>query len=292
MRNKGFDIGNIEVMDGTLLPEMGQKMAFSTEVYILIRERSLSLMALNNSEGRTALFLSSFDLELPLTEGLKKAFFEHPILSLPFRNTHLYIDQGSYALLPTAVDGSGTPELWSELCGKSDDREVLTLPLLGEQMVLHYTVPMEVYRFCQRSFSLPSYGHVLQPLIATSIQLSRQSEPALVMMRKSGEYADVIYAADGQLQLANRYRVMSDEDVMYYITALYRQFYLSSQSVPLYLYSEELPDKMGVLVEKLSEFIGRVEINKYHSAIFPDEKIKAEYADVLVPEFILTLLCE
>ncbi|MDN4754140.1 DUF3822 family protein [Porphyromonadaceae bacterium W3.11] len=291
MERTGNSIKIVDILRSDELLDQGQEIAFTTELHVLIRDQKLTLIAVPQSGDTSHVWLDTIELEMPLMDGLKKIFFEKPILSLPYKATHIYLDQWRYTLVPNDLDKSGTPELWTALHTPIDEQYVLSQQIASEQLRLHYTVPLELYNFCQRSFSLPTYDHTLQPLIALATRLSRKSEPKLVMMRIGKAVVDVLYVADGVLELVNRYQVRNEVDILYFVTALWRQFFLSSESVPLFLYNSDSSFITDTFLDQLNEYISRVELNYYPGLLCPEEVIK-RYEAELPPEFILQLLCE
>lgn len=281
----------VDILSHDELLDLGQDIAFTTELHVLVRDQKLTLIAIPQSGDTSRVWLKCIALEMPLMEGLKKTFFEEPLLSLPYKATHIYLDQWRYTLLPNDLDKSGTPELWSALHSSIEEHHVLSQQISSEQMIIHYTVPLELYDFCQRSFSLPTYNHTLQPLIALATRLSRKSEPKLVMMRVGKAVVDVLYVTDGVLELVNRYQVRNEVDILYFVTALWRQYFLSSETVPLYLYNSDSPYLTDAFLDQLGEYISRVELNYYPRLLCPEELIKRHETE-LPPEFILQLLCE
>lgn len=262
--------------------------ALSTEVYLLIEEQAITLAA--PSEADATLWMNRFALEMPFLEGLKKVFFEESILSLPYKTTHIFIEGGSYTLVPNDLESTASPELWSSLLTPIEEQHILSQTISVEQMTLLYSVPLELYNFCQRSFSLPTYSHSMQPFISFATRLGRQSEPKLLMVRLGQSQMDVLYVADGVLQLSSRYEVKNDVDVLYFITAIWRQFYLSQESVPLYLYPYQSTIYSESLLEKLREHISRIEVN-YFPATGMIDNILSKVINELPPEFILQLIC-
>ena len=67
-------------------------------------------------------------------------------------------------------------------------------------------------------------------------------------------------AKSGELLLANLYKMVSDADCLYYITALYRQFKLDPHAVPLYLFTYNPETSIKQLLE---ESLGNIVLNDY-----------------------------
>lgn len=292
MSTRGEEIGSIrEINIGDQLLELDPQMALNAEIYVLLKERTLTFLLFLKKEGEVQLWLSNMALEAPTLEGLKKVFYEHPLLSLPYKASNIYFDVGSYTLVPKDLDHSGTPELWSSIHSPIEDQFVLSQIISTEQMVLHYSVPLELYNFCQRSFSLPTYGHSLQPMISFATRLSRQCEPNLVMTCFGENQMDVIYVSNGQLQLCSRYQISSEADILYFITALWRQFFLSQETVPLYIYGHQPSMLTESLMRRLKDQIGRVVVGYFPVHKCPQELL-TKHKSELPPELIIQLLCE
>lgn len=277
-----------EIIRGREWQGMEPEKALSTEVYILLEEQALTLVAPSHPSG--TIWMHRIPLEMPFIEGLKKVFFEERILSLPYKSTHIFMEAGSYTLVPNDLESTASPELWSSLLTPIEGQHILSQAISEEQMMILYAVPLELYNFCQRSFSLPTYSHLMQPLISFATRLGRQSDSRLVMVRLGQRQMDILYVADGVLQLSSRYEVKSEMDVLYFVTAIWRQFYLSQESVPLYLYPYQSSLYSESLLNQLREHILRVEVNHFPSNVEMD-KVMNQLVNELPPEFILQLIC-
>lgn len=254
------------------------------DAYLILSDSEISL-AVRRERGNTEIFLFESDLTTSEGSGLKQFFFDQPLLSLPYRSTHICIvDESSYALIPQDLGHAATPEQWLSVVTELGERQVLTEEFSQEQITLAYSISRELYDFCQRSFSLPSYGHTAKPLISSAIMLSRKGNGKLIMAQYRSHTLDIIVAEQGHLLLANRYKVLGESDLLYYLTAVIRQYRLSPEEDTLYFYTRA---KVEQLENSLRESFEHVYMNHY-----PRLKVSPDLSLEVPTPFVLNLLCE
>lgn len=268
----------------------GQKLPFepdqalSMDAFIILSDQKVSL-AVRKDQDEQVVYLFTSLLDSTLSCGLKQFFFEHPILSLPYRSTQISIhDQSAYTIVPQDLFHTTTAEDWLAVVTELGDRQVLSEDISQEQMTLCYSISQELYDFCQRSFSLPSYTHTIKSLITSAILESRRSNHRLLMAEYSTGTLDLVVAEEGALLLANRYRVLGASDILYYLTSVFRQFRLSNTDDPLYLYTDQ---PVPQLEQELRDTIRQLHINHYPSLIVPPEHTQG-----IPTPFVHKLLCE
>lgn len=188
--------------------------------------------------------------------GMQQLFWSHPLLSLPFKSTTILVEDGApFAIIPEDLFDSASPEDWLALTTDLEGRKVLTKAIEEEHLHIVYSVNKELFDFCQRSFSLPSFGHHISTQVIYTLRKSRREHPQLVTAYISKEFIQVVVARSGELLLANLYRIVSEADCLYYITALYRQFQLDPHSDPLYLFTNRAQESIQRLLESSVERI-------------------------------------
>lgn len=188
--------------------------------------------------------------------GMQQLFWSHPLLSLPFKSTTILVEDGApFAIIPEDLFDSASPEDWLALTTDLEGRKVLTKAIEEEHLHIVYSVNKELFDFCQRSFSLPSFGHYISTQVIYTLRKSRREHPQLVTAYISKEFIQVVVARSGELLLANLYRIVSESDCLYYITALYRQFQLDPHSDPLYLFTNRPQESIQQLLDSSVEKI-------------------------------------
>ena len=188
--------------------------------------------------------------------GMQQLFWSHPLLSLPFKSTTILVEDGApFVIIPEDLFDSASPEDWLALTTDLEGRKVLTKAIEEEHLHIVYSVNKELFDFCQRSFSLPSFGHHISTQVIYTLRKSRREYPQLVTAYISKEFIQVVVARSGELLLANLYRIVSEADCLYYVTALYRQFQLDPHSDPLYLFTNRPQESIQQLLESSVEKI-------------------------------------
>lgn len=268
-----------------------ETLALSLDTSIRITAGGLSFLGFHRKhpEESKAAFIP-FE-EGDIVESLKAAFFSHPTLSLPFKTTKVFADDGSgYVLVPTDLKPVASSSDWVASGLETDGKHVLSVELNDSPATIETVVRSDLYEFCQRSFAFPRFDHLQRPLIAAALRYTRRVHPIVVMVILGNGHTDITLAKNGQLLLANRFDTPQVMDVLYFVTAVWRQFDLDPVHDHLCLYTHPTKD-VGVLTEKLGASISHMTLNAYHGLIV-DPKVVSDTKLQLPPEFILDNLCE
>ena len=226
-----------------------------------------------------------------MVASLKSVFFSHPTLSLPFKTTNIFADDGTgYTLIPSDLRSVASPNDWVASSLETGGKHILSVPLNDTPATIETAVRSDLYEFCQRSFAFPRFDHLQRPLIAAAMRYTRRVHPAVVMVIVGNGYTDITLAKDGQLLLANRFDTPQSMDILYFVTAVWRQFDLAPANDHLCLYAHPAKDT-AALMEKLESSIRHLTLNTYHGSII-DPKVVSDRKMALPPEFILDNLCE
>lgn len=239
------------------VPVISIEEALQMESYLIIGRSELQF-AVYSSNTSDPVFISHIPI-MDSEEGLMPLFWEHPLLSLPFKVCHVSIvDDGAFVVVPDDLIESAGSQQWLGVSTDMRGRKVQIDPIPEERLSVVYSIRKELFDFCLRSFPSPLFFHSITALIKQAVRLSRRESPhLLVAYAKEGQLQTVV-ASEGQLLLANRYRVATDEDILYYVTALYRQFKFNPQHDPLYLYTDN-----SSLDPKLNGYVSQLKINEY-----------------------------
>ena len=261
------------------------KEIHAKEEQSLSANEALTLDARITLEGEEIFFLAwSEESDKPLLTarfstaganegGMQQLFWNHPLLALPFKSSTLLVEDGSpFAIVPEDLFDSASPENWLSLTTELEGRKVLTKAIEEEHLYIIYSVNRELFDFCQRSFSLPTFGHHISTQLVHTLRMSRREHPEVVTAYIGREHLQVVVARSGELLLANLYRIVSEADGLYYITALYRQFKLDPHTVPPYLFSGRSYLNVSQL---LAGSVERIEssINGEETAVHPLERL-------------------
>ena len=234
--------------------------ALSIDARITLGSEMIFVLA-TTQENDKPILATSISLTSSEEGGMQKLFWDHPLLSLPFRSSTILVEDGSpFAIVPEDLMDSASPENWLSLTTELEGRKVLTKAIEEEHLYIIYSVNRELFDFCQRSFSLPTFEHHISTQITYTLRKSRREHPQVVTAYISKGFIQVAVAKSGELLLANLYKMVSDADCLYYITALYRQFKLDPHAVPLYLFTYNPEPSIKQLLE---ESLGNIVLNDY-----------------------------
>lgn len=249
--------------------------ALSLDARITLESEEIFFVA-EEKESERPILATRFSTASADEGGMQQIFWSHPLLALPFKSSTLLVEDGSpFAIVPEDLFDSASPEDWLSLTSEIEGRKVLIEAIEEEHLYIIYSVHRELFDFCQRSFSLPSFGHHISTQLVYTLRMSRREHPEVVTAYIGREHLQVVVARSGELLLANLYRIVSEADCLYYITALYRQFKLDPHTVPLYLFSSRahlnIPQLLAGSVEKIEPSIGRE--GGQETAVHPLERL-------------------
>ncbi|MDO4771721.1 DUF3822 family protein [Porphyromonas sp.] len=226
-----------------------------------------------------------------MVEGLKAAFFAHPTLSLPFKTTRIFADDGTgYVLIPDDLKAVATSQEWVAPSINTTGKHVFSVHFNDTPASIETAVRSDLYEFCQRSFAFPHFDHLQRPLVSVAMRYTRREHPVVVMAILGSGYVDLTLAREGQLLLANRFETPDLMDVLYFVTAVWRQFSLDPSRDHLCLYALPARD-VSPLMQKLGISIAHLSLNRYHGLMVAPE-VATNPKLQLPPEFILDNLCE
>lgn len=253
-------MGIISTIDPKREAPFSADMALNMEAYLVIGSEQIQY-AVRPVDDKTKVYFATAKLGNEIEGGMQKLFWEHPLFALPYRSTLISVEDGSpFVVVPQDLIGSASNIEWLGVATDVRNRRVMSLALDEERSSIIYSVGQELFNFCQRSFSIPTYTHSIVPLVRLAVTLTRRDEPRVVILHHLGDFIQVVIAREGQLLLANRYKISSDTDTLYYITALFRQFKFNPQDTPLCVYGLE---KMDALLHLLGEINSDIRMNYY-----------------------------
>lgn len=262
-------------------------IALNMEAYLVISRTHIQYAARSISE-KDSVYIAVAQQDNQAEGGMQELFWEYPLFALPYKSTLISVDDGSsFVAVPHDLLNSSTNEEWLGIATDLRGRRVLSDDLEEERLSIIHSIGKELFDFCQRSFSIPSYSHSITPLVSLSVRLTRRDVERIVILHHLGEFIQVVIASEGQLLLANGYRVESDIDTLYYITALFRQFKFNPQSTPFLVYSRE---NINSLLDLLRATIGDIRVNWY--PFLSKEFQQNKSVESLNPQLVLQLLCE
>ena len=255
--------------------------------YCLMDSNSIHVVCTEEATTHT-LYHATIAIKGESVLGLQELLSLYPILSLPYRCTHVMVhDNSPFVVLPESLSGSATSEEWLSLSTDIHSQKVLSADFEEEKLKLVYTVSQEFYEFVTRSFSMPVFTHSVEPHLRVVLRQSRLQSQQFISVLLDKDTLQVVLAKDGQLLLANAYTIVTENDLLYYITAIYRHFKLNPTEVPLFLYSRENND---TVIGRLRENIATVKHNYFQQYDF--EINSKSHENPIPTPIIWQVLCE
>ncbi|MBR8759563.1 DUF3822 family protein [Porphyromonas levii] len=279
-------MGNIITIDPKREASYSADKALNMEAYLVVSRGQIQYAARPIDDNST-IYTATAQLVNHPDGGMQQLFWEYPLFALPYKSTVISVeDSSSFVVVPQDLLGSASKEEWLGVATGLSGRRVMSIDMEEERSTVIYSISQELFDFSQRSFSIPSYTHCIVPLIRLAVTFTRRDVPRVVILMHLGESINVVIATEGRLLLANRYKVASDIDTLYYVTALYRQFKFSPQDTPLLVYSLE---GRGKLLSLLGDIISDVRWNSY--PYLSKEYQQNKVLTTIHQQLVLQLLC-
>ncbi len=279
-------VGNIITINPKREAPFTAEVALNMEAYLVIERRRIHYAA-RSTDDISRVYTAYVQIDNQAGGGMQQLFWEYPIFALPYKSTEICIaDNSPFVVVPQDLLGSASIDEWLGIATDFRGRKVMSIDLDEERSSIIYTVSQELFDFSQRSFSIPSYTHSAVPFVQLAVTLTRRDMPRVVVIHHLGEYIHVVIASEGRLLLANRYKVASDIDTLYYITALFRQFKFNPHDTPLMVYSYESIEQ---LLNLLGESNSDVRVNSY--PYLSKEFQQNRNIETMHQQLVLQLLC-
>ncbi|MBB3186411.1 DUF3822 family protein [Microbacter margulisiae] len=156
-------------------------------------------------------------------------------------------------------------------------------------MVGLFLVPKKIYEFAHHFLPDIKYCHVSSTLLCAAYQLSKRSfQPVMVI----GLYPEIMFVAladGGKILLLNHFKVITPEDLLYWIMRLFEQFELESSSALVHLSGNKT-----IITEKI--FYLRTYLKKVSVLPFPSTiPVTSDVPEDLYHSFtdlVYYILCE
>lgn len=228
---------------------------------LYLPQRTCLVETREGGAGDQMRLVSQMDLKTGSHEkSLEELFFEYPVLQESYRDIALLINDGTpYNIIPNdLLSHIPQEDLWLKEV-VTPHRTILRTEIKDQSYTLLYSVDSNLYTFCERSFSLHSYCHPVSSLILANGIYTRCHTPQSMLVAVNGEKSNIVYSKEGCLMLANQYTTPKSTDLLYYITALWRQFELLNSDTALIL----LGDISDEIIQNITPRIKNVHINDY-----------------------------
>ncbi len=177
-------------------------------------------------------------------------FFNQPELSILSENVQILIENDYYQLIPNELfREENMVELFEMEFGRAENSRInfLLMPKWGIHVV--YRVPRVMIEFFENKYPDAVIEHHISKLLKKKIEKT----PDAVYACLRNNSLDVLVVGDSQLQLINSFDVGTYEDSCYFILSVYEQLRLSTESVTLYLISENAADER--LIKVLNSYV-------------------------------------
>lgn len=124
---------------------------------------------------------------------------------------------------------------YGEIGENPDDYVLVSNPIIGHDISNLFAVPSELFRFLQNTFGTKQILHAQTPFISRALKNSKKTGTIQVWLNLSKTSAYFIVCDNGTLKFANRFKLLNDNDLLYYTGLLYERQKLSQQDCPLYV---------------------------------------------------------
>lgn len=205
-------------------------------------------------------------LSLSLSERVKEVLFLHTPLSLPFHSTKIFVEPLEVMLMPEELSQKSTLGFTQHALTEDAEEKkelILRIPHNGG-MAMSFSMDEPLYSLGLRSFSNPSYHHILAELIRQSVEASLTTGSKVVHAAFSGGSLNVAAAEQGKLLLGNSVIAPRAEDAIYHLTRIWRGLGMNAHNDSLTLWAE------GADSPTLSLYFGE-RIKEYTAHTSPEE---------------------
>lgn len=242
-----------------------ESTASSFRARVLVTHECIHLLALKG-EPLSAYYYRCQRLSEVEERGVAGAFFLMPEAAFPYSRVQVLVDSSdSYVLVPQDFIRRGVESADWLVRPVAEHSRPFSIPIGDLGYTLLYTLPTEVYDFCVRSFVISHPDHPVRPMLGAGVRRSRGASGVYmtVLLSEDEGYVDVVVASDGQTLHANRYKVRSEVDVLYYVTSIWRRHQMESPRDSLYLYGNETHTITSALLPLITPAITSLHINDY-----------------------------
>lgn len=258
--------------------QLSESNATTFNAQVLITSTSIKLLAQQAEQPECYSFrtVKHTDSEV---QGLDQAFFLLPELAYPYHSLRVSVDFGSsFVLVPDDFTQQGMePEVWL-----AQQRTVEALHPMVESIgdlrcSIVYSLPEEVYEFCNRSFVVPQFYHPIRPTMEMAVRHSRMADGIhmTAVLHADEGYMDAMLVTQGQVKLCNRYSFRNEVDILYYLTSLWRQHEMQTPRDYMYIFGDSDARILQALVPHLQSAITHLHVNDYSFALAPDTHLDA-----------------
>ncbi|MDO4789581.1 MAG: DUF3822 family protein [Porphyromonas sp.] len=221
-------------------PEKSQQLHTS----IRITADGLSFYA-KDKESETPIIFSHYpytetSLSLPLTERVKELLYRNPQLSHPFISTKIFVEPLEVVIIPEELSQGKPLALTKHSLEESDEekKDILLNISGGSGMAVSFSVSEALYSLGVRSFSNPSYSHIITELIRSSVTLSLETSSKVTCASFTSGCVNIAVAEQGKLLLGNNFIAPQSEDAIYHITRVWRGLGMDALKDHLLLWEE------------------------------------------------------
>lgn len=160
---------------------------------------------------------------LSYEENFKEFFFANEFLSAQYKKVRIISCSKQYTLVPYEAMREGAETIYYSFCFDDDERVVLRNSLKELNLEIVFSLPAGLYEFCSRSFLAPQYIHHIAPEIRSTEKSSVNSDRKQLSVFIDGKMLDVVSMHKRELQFANSYSFDQLQDILYFITNVWKQ---------------------------------------------------------------------
>jgi hypothetical protein len=212
--------------------------------------------------------------EIPLVQSLKEIFFENVCLSYPYNVLHVISVPEKYTLVPDSVFSEKDKDLLFSYCFQTDrNLKILAQPLTDFYSFLLYGIDNEVYEFMIRSLANPQFIHFLSPMLSDWRKKSLKCYPKQIYAVIHDGVVEIVCFRQGELLLVNSFEYETENDIIYFIMYVCKQFSVSQLEDALFFCGDKT--MCGKIMPVIKRYIAQVDfvapkIRNYRVAVDQD----------------------
>lgn len=200
----------------------------NSEKYIMsirLRSGGLSFSGYNPSESGSFFYReANFErTTLSYTESLKEFFFQHEMLTVPYRKINIISVSPQYTLVPADAYDSKQAQLFLKFNFSQPESKALTNNVKKYNLEVVYGIDDELFEFCSRTLLDPCFFHHITPQLTYLRKQSLLTNTRKMYVNLHGNMVDIICLNRGDLLFANTFSFAHQNDILYYILYVWRE---------------------------------------------------------------------
>ncbi len=222
----------------------------------------LSFSAYNPEKGQSFFFRETeFDRNIPYITSLKETFFENDFFIRTYRKVYVMVVSPQYTLVPEEwINDKKKMEL-IRLNFSLPEKKIRDNFLKEEKAKVIFGINEEVYEFCSRSLTNPTFVHHITPQIIMQKKQNHSEKRNHLSVLLHPQMIDIICFNGSTLRFVNSFAYNQFDDIIYYILYVWRQMEMDQLKDRLSLAGDAaLCKKITQSLNTYIQHIGQIEV--------------------------------